>query len=70
MALNHHERWDGRGYPGKISNLFAKDIHFGPGKRGREIPLSARIVDLADVYDALVSERSYKKRWKEVSALR
>ncbi len=70
VALNHHERWDGKGYPGKIGNLFAKTVKLGPGKRGREIPLSARIVALADVYDALVSERSYKKGWKEASALK
>lgn len=46
IALNHHERWDGRGYPF--------------GRRGEEIPLAARIVSVADVYDALVSERVYK----------
>ncbi|MCL1976322.1 MAG: response regulator [Firmicutes bacterium] len=43
----HHERWDGRGYPDKL--------------KGAEIPLSARIVAVVDVYDALVSERCYKK---------
>lgn len=46
IALYHHERWDGRGYPF--------------GRRGDAIPLSARIVAIADVYDALVSERVYK----------
>jgi putative two-component system response regulator len=46
IALYHHERWDGRGYPF--------------GRRGEAIPLSARIVAIADVYDALVSERVYK----------
>lgn len=46
IALYHHERWDGRGYPF--------------GRRGEAIPLSARIVSIADVYDALVSERVYK----------
>jgi HD-GYP domain-containing protein (c-di-GMP phosphodiesterase class II) len=69
VALNHHERWDGRGYPGKIDNIFA-EIRFGPGKRGKEIPLSARIVSLADVYDALMSKRSYKDSWKEEQAIR
>jgi putative nucleotidyltransferase with HDIG domain len=44
---SHHERWDGRGYP--------------HGLAGLDIPLSARIVALADVYDALTSERSYKR---------
>jgi len=43
----HHERWDGTGYP--------------EGKKGTDIPLSARIVALADVYDALTSQRCYKQ---------
>jgi response regulator RpfG family c-di-GMP phosphodiesterase len=47
IALNHHERWDGTGYPG----------HRG----GDEIPLEARIMSVADVYDALVSDRVYRK---------
>lgn len=46
IARSHHERWDGRGYPDRL--------------RGDEIPLSAQIVSLADVYDALVSTRVYK----------
>ena len=46
IALSHHERWDGKGYPNGIT--------------GNEIPLSARILSLVDVYDALVSERVYK----------
>ncbi|UCG00072.1 MAG: HD domain-containing protein [Spirochaetaceae bacterium] len=70
VALNHHERWDGRGYPGKIDNIFAREIRFGPGKREKEIPLAARIVALADVYDALMSKRSYKDSWKEEQAMR
>lgn len=47
IARFHHERWDGNGYP--------------DGLAGEEIPLEARIMALADVYDALVSERVYKK---------
>lgn len=47
MATYHHERWDGDGYPA--------------GLDGEEIPLSARIMAVADVFDALVSQRSYKE---------
>ena len=46
IALSHHERWDGKGYPN--------------GLKGDEIPLSAQIVAICDVYDALRSERPYK----------
>lgn len=47
LATYHHERWDGKGYPS--------------GKAGFDIPLSARIMAVADVFDALVSKRSYKE---------
>ena len=47
MALSHHEKWDGSGYP--------------QGLKGEEIPLSARVMAVADVFDALVSKRAYKK---------
>lgn len=49
IALNHHERWDGTGYP--------------QGLRGKEIPLMARILSVADVFDALTHERPYKAAW-------
>ncbi|MFD1383797.1 HD domain-containing phosphohydrolase [Rhodanobacter aciditrophus] len=49
IALAHHERWDGSGYPN--------------GLAGEDIPLTARIVALADVFDALTMERPYKKAW-------
>lgn len=49
IALSHHEKWDGTGYP--------------QGLKGDEIPHAAHIVALADVFDALTSERPYKKAW-------
>lgn len=51
MAYCHHEKWDGSGYP--------------QGLKGEEIPLSARIMAIADVYDALRSERSYKAAYSK-----
>jgi len=65
IALTHHERWDGKGYPGVIANLADPPRRLGPGLQGESIPLFGRIVALADVYDALISERSYKPSWKE-----
>lgn len=47
VAISHHEKWDGTGYPGRL--------------RGEEIPLVGRIVAIADVFDALTSKRPYKK---------
>ncbi|MCU0289393.1 MAG: HD domain-containing protein [Acidobacteria bacterium] len=74
IALNHHEKWDGTGYPGHIPGIFNDHIdmgaiRFGPGKRADEIPLTARIVALADVYDALMSNRTYKTGWDEDKTL-
>lgn len=55
IALNHHERFDGKGYPN--------------GLKGDDIPLIARVVAVADVFDALVSERPYKKAWSTEDAI-
>lgn len=51
----HHEKWDGSGYPRKL--------------KGEEIPLSARIFAVVDVYDALTSDRPYRKAWDKEKAL-
>lgn len=69
VALNHHERWDGSGYPGKIDNLDARRIRVLGPKRGEDIPIVARIVSLADVFDALISRRAYKEAWEESDVL-
>ena len=55
VALTHHERWDGTGYPF--------------GLHGEEIPLVGRIAAVADVFDALVSERPYKPAWTTDAAI-
>jgi putative two-component system response regulator len=49
IAISHHEKWNGSGYPN--------------GLVGEDIPLVGRITALADVFDALTSERPYKKAW-------
>jgi hypothetical protein len=67
VTLRHHERWDGKGYPGKIDweNYLSGSVTIqgSQGLAGEEIPLSARIVSVADVFDALCSRRVYKDSW-------
>lgn len=69
ICLNHHERWDGKGYPGKIPDIFKETLSMGEGKKGEEIPVASRIVALADVFDALISKRVYKDAWEEEKVL-
>jgi HD-GYP domain-containing protein (c-di-GMP phosphodiesterase class II) len=69
ISLNHHEKWDGTGYPGAVADLALESLPGLPGKAGPEIPLSARIVAVADVYDALSSKRAYKDAWEEERVL-
>ena len=56
IAREHHERWDGKGYP--------------DGKKGAGISLAARIVSVADVFDALTSKRPYKEAWSAEAGLK
>ena len=65
VVLNHHENWDGTGYPGKIPNIYARRMRFGIGKKKEEIPIFARIVHTVDVFDSLISKRAYKEAWDE-----
>lgn len=75
ITFSHHERWDGTGYPGHVDhngNTIPgyEDKNGKPrGKRGEEIPLFARIVAVADVYDALSCRRVYKNAWDERDVL-
>ena len=56
VALNHHERWDGTGYPNALG--------------GNDVPIAGRICAVADVFDALTSERVYKRAWSVEDAVR
>ncbi len=76
IALHHQERWDGKGYPGEI-DLSAvgtildelKDMPHLVGLKGKETPEFARLVGIADVFDALASHRPYKEPWTDEQIL-
>lgn len=77
IAMEHHERWDGNGYPGTMNlehDPFAHADNAGaeplPKKKGDEIHLFGRIVAIADVYDALSSKRCYKEAWDETEVFK
>lgn len=55
VARSHHERWDGSGYP--------------DGLKGDNISLISRITSVADVFDALLSKRPYKKSWSKIETI-
>lgn len=64
IVLHHHQRWNGRGYP----QVAQPDGTLAP-LRGEQIPLTARIVAIADVYDALLSTRRYKRAWSRAETV-
>ncbi len=67
IALHHHQRWDGRGYPCAAVNHadLVPTCAGNPGLCGEDIPFTARITAIADVFDALCSARSYKEAWSD-----
>lgn len=76
VAMNHHERYDGKGYPGFLDPTSGEPIEGHTDKNGKslpkkgeDIPLMGRIVALADVYDALSFQRVYKEAWEHERVL-
>jgi HD-GYP domain-containing protein (c-di-GMP phosphodiesterase class II) len=66
VVLNHHQRWDGSGYPGRLDHSTGE---FGPAPTGAQIPVFSRIAMIADVYDAATSKRCYSEAKHPVQVL-
>lgn len=66
VVLNHHQRWDGRGYPARIDARSGEQL---PPLVGKQIPIFSRIATMADVYDAATSQRCYSRAKLPVQAL-
>jgi HD-GYP domain-containing protein (c-di-GMP phosphodiesterase class II) len=66
VVLNHHQRFDGRGYPRRVDRHTGREL---PPLRGKQIPIFSRIAIMADVYDAATTERCYSRAKHPVQVL-
>ena len=66
VVLNHHQRWNGTGYPGRIDSRSGQEL---PSPSGKQIPIFSRIAIMADIYDAATSQRCYSEAKPPVQVL-